>query len=228
MPAPDLKVKKEADSENEATAQPFPVPLMVYAQVTLLATDYVENSGIKEEEKSSSTNEDNSNTMKRVEEILKVVKKEETGEDEAKYALQLSAKVLSSANSKESREILHEDSKKEDQRGGHSIVTIRRKDGGDIHVRKWTYYTVKAIAIAFNVKSFCRDRQQVFFYGLSDNTVAAAMSSEAVFNLALTWAAERKSKNCYLLGLSFSIYEMTEAEQKAEEEQAIENEKRFF
>lgn len=131
----------------------------------------------------------------------------------------------------------HETTAEQMQRAGHSIVTVRHRDGKEVSLESWSLTVGHAVCAAFNVKFFytrytTHDQIDFTFYGLRDNTVTAAMSFEAIFNLALTWASQRQDvrgrsgKNSYLVGMSDSLYRIAKSEKKEEERQAIEHEKR--
>lgn len=175
--------------------------------------------------------------MARIQKMLKLAQHPNTSEAEARQALRASTRMLSAVNLTEAEVMADESQAEQLQRAGHSIVTVRHREGKTVSLERWSVTLGHAINVAFNVKYFytrysSHDRIEFTFYGLRDNTVAAAISFEAVFNLALAWAAGRgdvkgrTGKNSYLLGLAESLYRMTSKEKKQEEKQAIEAEKR--
>ncbi|PWN32806.1 uncharacterized protein FA14DRAFT_174483 [Meira miltonrushii] len=209
-----------------------PEKISRYARVTRLATD----QSVDQEATNSKLEQVDSGLLERIRKMLKLAQHPNTTEAEAKQALRASARMLSAANLTEAEVMSKETAEEQAQRAGHSIVTIRHRDGKHVSLEQWSITLGHTINKAFNVKYFhttwsSHDRIEFTFYGLRHNTVAAVISFEAVFNLALTWAADRTDvkgrtgKNSYLLGLSSSLYQMAKKEKKAEEEQAVEAEK---
>jgi Protein of unknown function (DUF2786) len=210
-----------------------PEKISRYARVTRLATD----QSVDQEATNSKLEQVDSGLLERIRKMLKLAQHPNTTEAEAKQALRASTRMLSAANLTEAEVMSRESAEEQAQRAGHSIVTIRHRDGKNVSLEQWSITLGHAINHSFNVKFFhttwtSHDRIEFTFYGLHDNTVAAVISFEAVFNLALTWAADRTDvkgrtgKNSYLLGLSSSLYQMAKKEKKDEEEKAVEFEKR--
>lgn len=232
-----VKQEKNVDGkarENRITEKDtIPEKISRYARVTRLATDQSSD----EEATNHKLEQVDSGLLKRIRKMLKLAQHPNTTEAEAKQALRASTRMLSAANLTEAEVMSRESVEEQAQRAGHSIVTIRHRDGKQVSLEQWSITLGHAINLAFNVKYFhtswsSHDRIEFTFYGLRDNTVAAVISFEAVFNLALAWVVDRKDvkgrtgKNSYLLGFSSSLYKMAKKEKKDEEEKALEAEKR--
>ena len=233
MARPAKKGGEKAREVRVAQKDVPPEKISRFARVTRLATD----QSVDEDATNSKLEQVDSGLLERIRKMLKLAQHPNTTEAEAKQALRASARMLSAANLTEAEVMSKESAEEQAQRAGHSIVTIRHRDGKNVSLEQWSITLGHAINSAFNVKYFhttwsSHDRIEFTFYGLRHNTVAAVISFEAVFNLALTWAADRTDvkgrtgKNSYLLGLSSSLYRMAKKEKKDEEEKAVEFEKR--
>ncbi|PWN32805.1 uncharacterized protein FA14DRAFT_191875 [Meira miltonrushii] len=215
------KVKTEA---REANIQDTDSTLVLRAKVTRLATD-------------PSDSDDASHNLpqgvdvdliKRLSKILDIAKQPDTSEDEVKQALQFIGKMLSCAHSRDNEAMSLESAECQLQKAGHSEVAIHYKDSYGGLIDQWVNEMAWANMIAFNVKAYhnkCQKNTEHVFYGLRANAAAAALSFEAIINLALTWATSHTKQNCYLLGLSSSILEMATEGEKLEEAQTLEAEK---
>lgn len=233
MARPAKKGREDGRNGRVAQKDSPPEKISRYARVTRLATD----QSVDQEETNNKLEQVDSGLLERIRKMLKLAQHPNTTEAEAKQALRASTRMLSAANLTEAEVMSKESAEEQAQRAGHSIVTIRHRDGKHVSLEQWAITLGHAINKAFNVKYFhttwsSHDRIEFTFYGLRHNTVAAVISFEAVFNLALTWAVDRTDikgrtgKNSYLLGLSSSLYQMARKEKKDEEEKAVEAEKR--
>lgn len=121
-----------------------------------------------------------------------------TGEHEARQALRLSTRLLSQANLTQADVIAQETEKERQQRAGSSQVAIRHYEEKRINMESWSSSLAGAVKIFFDVQCYTETRRQNdprivwVFYGLSANTVAAALAFEMVYNQALHWAKANK------------------------------------
>jgi hypothetical protein len=69
------------------------------------------------------------------------------------------------------------------------------------------------------------------FYGIAENTAAAAIAFEMAYNLIVEWARPYRgigSRNSYCLGVSQELYFIAEAEKRAEQREAEKAEREAF
>lgn len=116
---------------------------------------------------------------------------------------------------------------------GQSIVAITRVDGDKTKpIRQQNYVSNLCYAINdfFSCKWYSTSRLQsldVTFYGIADNTAAAAVAFEMVYNLIAEWARPHKgasSKNSYCHGVCDELYRDARRERAEEEKRAKEAE----
>ena len=223
MPARRGRSKKDAVDRHAYD------PAILHAKVIRLATDSAKNRNASQ----AAPKGIDADLVERLSKILDIAKQPGTSEDEAKCALRLIARMLSSDDEKKAETMSLDTAQEEIQKAGHSVVQICRRDGKFISVEDWIVRLKGAFEIAFNVKAWftgegAHQAIKITYYGLRTNVAAAAMSFEAIFNLALVWAANHSSKNCYLLGLSSSIKSSAKIQIELEENRALESEKRLI
>jgi hypothetical protein len=87
-------------------------------------------------------------------------------------------------------------------RAGQSIVAITSPKGLNVYKADWVFTAAHAMELFFPCKSYSTqfrndadvlDRLTYTFYGLADQTAAAAQAFEMVHNLILTWSAQNKT-----------------------------------
>jgi hypothetical protein len=87
-------------------------------------------------------------------------------------------------------------------RAGQSIVAITSPKGLNVFKADWVFTAAHAMELFFPCKSYSTqfrndddvlDRLTYTFYGLADQTAAAAQAFEMVHNLILTWSAQNKA-----------------------------------
>ena len=159
-----------------------------------------------------------------------------TPEPEAKRAL-LHAKLLMKRYNVSRAEVLaHEPLSTQIKYAGQSSVVLRRVDGDrskSLRQHCFVDHLLKAMRTFFDCKmysaDFTRSRPngttycysvEFIFYGIAENTIAAAMGFEMAYNLISEWARPLKGKNCYCLGAAKQLRRMAEAEKSEEETQA--------
>jgi hypothetical protein len=115
------------------------------------------------------------------------------------------------------------------QLGGHSVVAVSRSDGSDKQVvlQKWVDNVVHAMGVFFDCKSFRASRVdrrvRWIFYGIAENTVAAARAFEVAHNLICEWSMASKgvaASNSYCIGASNELWDIATGEKSKEEQTA--------
>jgi len=152
-----------------------------------------------------------------------------TPEAEAKAAVHLASRLMGQYNVSQAEVLAHEDASVRQQYAGQSVVSLRHTDGDKRKgVRHQTYVNdlCSAMECFFNCKYYTTAElfhMTVTFYGIGENTTAAAMSFEMVYNLVNEWARAYKGgnpRNSYLLGISSSLKSMALIEKAEEEDRA--------
>jgi hypothetical protein len=144
-------------------------------------------------------------------------------EAEAKTALFLSQKLMSEHNVTQA-DLMANDTGSKAQYGGRSIVRIEKVAGSSRRVMKEAFVERLATAICtfFDCKSFSTDLYTSVdwtFFGIADNTVAAAAAFEMAHNLILEWACAYKGGGptfSYRLGVADGLRSMANLEKRKE------------
>lgn len=108
--------------------------------------------------------------------------------------------------------------------GGQSVVDITSTKGGEANVisQTWVLEIVSAITTLFDCRSYSTHRRTSIewtFYGISANTVGAAMAFEMAHNLTLEWARSKTGKNArhsYCLGVGGGLLKIARKEKSEE------------
>ncbi|KEF62076.1 uncharacterized protein A1O9_00048 [Exophiala aquamarina CBS 119918] len=108
--------------------------------------------------------------------------------------------------------------------GGHSVVDITSTKGSEVKVisQIWVHKVASAMTIFFDYRSYSTRRLtsvEWTFYGISANTVGAAMAFEIAHNLTLEWARGKTGKNAkhsYCLGVSRGLLKIARKEKSEE------------
>ncbi|KAF7296150.1 DUF2786 domain-containing protein [Mycena kentingensis (nom. inval.)] len=161
-----------------------------------------------------------------------------TGEQEAKAALRMASKLLDQYNVSQADIIAHETDAEKLQRAGQSVVSIRSTVASHKPVDKFTWARTLSHAMTkfFGGKSYstrfrlgARPRVEFTFYGLAEQTVAAAHAFEMTYNLISTWSLHPDIKgvnvrNCYCSGVAQGLIKMASEEKKRDEQRAAKKE----
>ncbi|KAJ7346678.1 hypothetical protein DFH08DRAFT_198484 [Mycena albidolilacea] len=137
----------------------------------------------------------------RIKKALALASHAQTGEDEARAALRMASKLLERHNVTQAEVMAQESESEQLKRAGTSIVSV-----------KSTVAPTTAVSLEVDWT----------FYGLAEQTVAAAHAFEMCYNLILAWSLKPDAgkgihaKNCYRTGVSRGLYDMAEKE-KAED-----------
>lgn len=152
-----------------------------------------------------------------------------TPEAEAKAALHLASKLMGYHNVTQAEILSHVPASERRGYAGQSTVTIQRADGGTKTVRLNAYHTdvCSAMETFFNCKHYTTTSGVGWpgkgfvictFYGLADNTVAAAMAFETAINLIEKWCVRYKGgdRKSYVMGVANELRVMAKEEADAE------------
>lgn len=200
-----------------------PSPPLYKASVSELA-----ETGVAARSSSSTADIDNA-IISRIKKCLDRANHPNTPEAEAKAALHLGSRLMGQYNVSQAEVLAHESPEKQRQYAGHSVVSITRFDGDDSRaMRQQRYIGTLCYAMErfFDCKSYSTagySSLDMTFYGIAENTVAAAMSFEMAFNLISEWVRPYKgvgSKNSYCHGVCDELLRVAREEKVNEEVQA--------
>ncbi|KAF2152257.1 hypothetical protein K461DRAFT_313004 [Myriangium duriaei CBS 260.36] len=173
--------------------------------------------------------------MQRIKKCLARAYHKSCPEAEAKTAMLIAKGLMRQHNITQADALTYADPEARRRCAGQSTVSIRRSDRDEwgAAVKHYAYVDIicDAMDLFFDCQYFTMSVQnwiEVCFYGIAENTVAAAMAFEMVFNLSGEWALAHKGgvpRNSYLIGLSDSLVKMAEAERQEEGKRARKAEK---
>ncbi|KAG5760725.1 hypothetical protein H9Q72_011157 [Fusarium xylarioides] len=167
-------------------------------------------------------------TIQRIKKCLNRANHPATLESEAKAALHVASRLMAQHNVTQAEVLADESQSGRLQFAGQSVVALRRSDGDRhkrIRIESYMDYLTEAIRTFFNCKSYSTRKYGAMnytFYGLTDNTVAAASTFEMVFNLASSWALKYRGRDrtSYLLGICQTLRQTAKKEAADEIERA--------
>ena len=175
--------------------------------------------------------------MERIKNCLARGKHPNTPEAEAKRALLHANILMKRYNVSRAKVLAHEQPSAQQQYAGQSGVILTRTDGDKskpIRHQRYMDYLQWAMTTFFDCKSYSTGYKshgkdgkmfqslvEFSFYGIAENTVAAALAYEMAFNLISEWSRSQKGKNDYCLGAAGELLRMAEAQKAAEEAEAI-------
>ncbi|KAJ5627426.1 hypothetical protein N7528_004853 [Penicillium herquei] len=146
-----------------------------------------------------------------------------SSEGEAKAALFLSQKLMTQHNVTQADLMLNDKTKS--HYGGHSVVEVRRTDGNREKRTVKEAFVVKlasAMCTFFDCKLYSTDCRRCIrwtYYGIAENTVAAARAFEMTHNQISLWACEYKGGTpafSYSLGVADGLVAMANREKDKE------------
>ncbi|MCJ1306451.1 hypothetical protein MMC25_000093 [Agyrium rufum] len=155
-----------------------------------------------------------------------VANAEGTPETVAKAAIHFMSKLMSRHNVTPKEVFATLKPSEQKQYGGRSIVVIERNDGSKKKVSAPGFLNdlSAAMDVFLDCKSYSSTEAGPFgftFYGIAENTVAAALAFEMAYNLILDWGAQRDgAKNIYYLGVAKGLLDMAYDEKNREQERA--------
>ncbi|KAF8890533.1 hypothetical protein CPB84DRAFT_1397881 [Gymnopilus junonius] len=219
---PNIRVKGLAKAPPKPTYN---------AQVTESAND-----GLNASEKANSVEKADKKTIDKIRKAMDLANHHGTGEAEAKAAMRMAMKLMAAENITQADLIANETAEERSTRAGHSSVTIRSTKGTSVRHQRWYIPAAGAACEAFDVQYYTESYGSYLkyvFYGLADNTVAAALSFEMLHNQIENWALERKGElkgqiagNSYRLGVARRVLKDSQDENHKAMKKAEEDEKR--
>lgn len=154
-------------------------------------------------------------------------------ETEAKTALRMATKLMHRFNVTKA-EVLTHDPEKQQKHTGQSLINIRRRDRNpNKSVMMYVYVDtlMSAISTFFGTRSYSKPSPRgsneplvITFYGIAENTGAAAHAFEMSYNLIVGWSLKYKGtsqRNSYCLGVCDALQSLAQEEKAAEERKAI-------
>ncbi|KAG8947212.1 hypothetical protein FRC04_010935 [Tulasnella sp. 424] len=220
------------------------------AKVDVVATDSGGVADVAEEDDKLS--KVNSDTLKRIQSALALAQHPNTGVAEAHNAMRVASRLMAKENITQADLIARETEAEKSKRAGLSTVNIipnpdyklgrKRKDDDEIKLvqnKSWHEMCAWAMDEFFNVKSYSTSfnyeaKLTWTFYGIAENTTAAAFAFEMVHNTIMTWSYENRSLkgrvayNSYREGVARGLVEIALKEKEDEERKAIANEKKLI
>ncbi|KAK9423375.1 hypothetical protein SUNI508_04269 [Seiridium unicorne] len=182
---------------------------------------------------SSSAADVDSAILLRIKKCLDRANHPNTPEAEAKAAFHIGSRLMGQYNVSQAEVLAHESASAQKRYAGQSVVSIVRFDGDkDKTVRNQGYNNniYQAMATFFDCKLYTLSNHSsvdITFYGIAENTVAAAMAFEMAYNLIAEWSRAYKgtgSRNSYCHGIGNELYKAAVREKEEEEKQATEAE----
>ncbi|KAK3054046.1 hypothetical protein LTR09_004824 [Extremus antarcticus] len=152
-----------------------------------------------------------------------------TPKSEAKTAYVFASRELARFNLTCAQVRAYGSSPAQEQHAGQTAVLIHRVDRDktiDVRYQAWLKHLCLAMGTFFHCK-FYSERSgsslRLVFYGIVENTVAAAMAIQSSYNLIAEWARKYQGvgpKNSYCLGASQELQRTAKKQKLAEERQA--------
>lgn len=218
----DSRPRKRQAQER---AQPKLTPTLYKASVTTFA----DTGTIRV---SSSTAGIDDTILQRIKKCLQRANHKNTPEPEAKAAFYLASRLMGQYNVSQAEVLAHEPPSTQQQYAGQSVVSINRADGSMNTVNNQGFVDDLTFAMDgfFDCKSYSTRKYasvEWTFYGIAENTVAAAMAFEMAYNVISEWARPYKgkaSKSSYCIGVAQELHRMAKVEERNQEKQAAEAE----
>ncbi|KAG6819319.1 hypothetical protein H0H93_012956 [Arthromyces matolae] len=172
-----------------------PKPLYI-SEVTETATNATQGDA-------SRLDNADSNVLAKIRKALRLATHSGTAEAEAKAAMRMATKLMATQNITQADLIASETAEERLTRAGNSRVKISSTSGKKMKTQRWYGIAADAVCDAFDVQCYSenysyevkgKDHLDWVFYGLADNTVAAALSFEMLQNQLEIWAVEKKSE----------------------------------
>ncbi|TFK54438.1 hypothetical protein OE88DRAFT_1806156 [Heliocybe sulcata] len=202
------------------------------ARITILATDTPPDAG---DAKDRLQGVDEA-VLERIKKALALAQHENTGEQEAKQAMRMASRLMSQYSVTQADLLAKEDDAQKLKRAGMSVVIIEHMKHAAVRWETWAADASYAMTIFFDCQLYTetygdRGNVRVCFYGLAEQTVAAAYAFEMAYNLISRWGMDNTKakgihqKNLYKRGVAQGLVNLAKKEKKAEVRRAIEAEK---
>ncbi|KAH8102617.1 hypothetical protein BXZ70DRAFT_1006526 [Cristinia sonorae] len=220
-PPPRKRVKAEAVPKSRTKAG-----------IVLLATNVLPEQAAASERLS---NVDGS-IISKIKKALALASHSGTGEQEARAALRMASKLMAQHSIDQADILAEEEQSDRLKRAGMSVVVITSLVGGTVRLESWTRSTASAMGEFFDCKYYTESfkdgyRLNFCFYGLAEQTVAAAHGFEMSYNLILELSQRKKeakgmrAKNTYRHGVGDGLYALARKEKREEHWRTVEMEK---
>ncbi|KAH8659434.1 hypothetical protein BGZ61DRAFT_370616 [Ilyonectria robusta] len=211
-----VQLQPQVEAQAQAQAQTNALPSKPKAGVPIYKATITELAQPSQMKPATATILNDDPAIQRIKKCLSRANHPGTPEFEAKAALHMASRLMAQHNF-----------------AGQSIVAIRRSDGDRhkiVRIQGYIDCLADAITTFFNCKHYSErvyGPVNFIFYGLADNTVAAATAFEMVYNLMTTWALKYpgQDRTSYLLGVCETLRKTAEKEAVDEVERAKEAEK---
>ncbi|KAJ7084434.1 hypothetical protein B0H15DRAFT_1023892 [Mycena belliarum] len=228
--APPKKKARTSNPKGAKTRSPT-----TKAEVTISATD---TSSRTKSETQKRLDEIGDAVIGRIRKALALASHPQTGEDEARAALRMASKLLERHNVTQADIISQETETEQLKRAGQSVVSIKNivKPSTAVSLEQWTQTLAAAMDTFFDCQSYTTKfngvlpRVEWTFYGLAEQTVAAAHAFEMTYNLISAWSLRPNvgkgihAKNCYRSGVATGLHAMAKKEKKEDKKRAIKKE----
>ncbi|KAG6911051.1 hypothetical protein DXG01_004565 [Tephrocybe rancida] len=235
-PRPTVGSKRKRGTTNrKSPRKPKTPPKPLYtAKVIETATGTPSGS----EEDASKVDRADSNVLARIRKAMKLATHPGTGEAEAKVAMRMATRLMAQQNITQADLIANETAEERSTRAGNSRVRLTSTAGKMVKNQRWHSNATAAANEAFDVQLYTESPHQnryldLVFYGLADNTVAAALAFEMLYNQIEVWVAEKKGElkgraaaNSYRMGVSGRVLQDAKRANRQALIQAEEDEKK--
>ena len=169
--------------------------------------------------------------VERIKKCLARANHPNANENEAKSAVKMASKIMQQHNITQAQIMEGEDDAQRLKRGGLSTIKIQpRTQYRRIIFETWVVDLKAAICIFFDCEGFSSQSSSSIewtFYGVAEHTASAALAFEMAHNLIQSWAYPLHgvcARNSYCLGVAHGLKDIAEAERRATERAAKENE----
>ncbi|KAG6911052.1 hypothetical protein DXG01_004566 [Tephrocybe rancida] len=208
-PRPTAGSKRKRGTTNRKPRKPKAPPKPLYtAKVIESATD-----ALDADEDASKVDRADSAVLARIRKAMKLATHPGTGEAEAKVAMRMASKLMAQQNLTQADLIANETAEERSTRAGNSRVRITSTAGKSVKNQRWHSNASAAACEAFDVQDYSERDDGTYmdrvFYGIADNTVAAALAFEMLHNQTELWVVEKKNElkgrsgpNSYRIGVS--------------------------
>ncbi|KAK7057132.1 carboxypeptidase [Favolaschia claudopus] len=199
------------------------------AEVTIRATD----TPLSSIDRKELLDKVDVSVIARIKKALALASHPQTGETEARAALRMASKLLERHNVTQAEVMAQETESEQLKRAGTSVVSLKSTavPPKTVSMDRWTSTLAHAMNSFFDCQSYStkftsRPRVDWSFYGLAEQTVAAAHAFEMCYNLILAWSLKDDvgkgvhAKNCYRTGVANGLHTMAKKEKEQDKSRA--------